>query len=63
MTFLFFQGHRLLWEKNCHRYISTSTICFTSILIPVVHMMKLKVKLKKDGDLLLIVNVIHADKE
>ena len=37
------QGHRGRKEKVCHQEISTPTICIASILIPVIHMMKLKV--------------------
>ena len=35
---------RLIKGKVCHHDISTPTICITSILIPVIHIMKLKVK-------------------
>ena len=40
------QGRRLIKGKVCHHNISTHTICITSILIPVMHMMKLKDKFK-----------------
>ena len=43
-----FQGHRLIKGSVCHHDISTPTICITLILIPVIHIMKLKVKFK-DG--------------
>ena len=33
-------------KKYCDHDISTFTICITSILLPVIHMMKLKVKLE-----------------
>ena len=44
----FSRSQRLIKEKVCHHDISTPTLCTTSILIPVIHMMKLKIKLK-DG--------------
>ena len=42
----FLRSQRLIKEKVCHRDISTPKIYITSILIPVIHMRKLKVKFK-----------------
>ena len=40
------RSYGLIKENVGHHYISTPTICITSILLPVIPMIKLKVKFK-----------------